>query len=61
MFSLHFECQCGYVWLFVCLGVTVSCATVPYFVNTQEWGLHILFNNIGIDLTYHLNTDIMRD
>ena len=49
-------CLCGCVWLLVCLCVTVSCAIVPYLVDTQECGLHLLFNNIDIDLKYYLHT-----
>ena len=46
------------VWLYLC--VAVSFATVPYLVDTQEWGLHILINNIDMDLKY-LHTGIMGD
>ena len=40
---------------------TVPYAIVPYLVHTQELGLHILFNNIDIDLKYYLHTGIMGD
>ena len=39
----------------------MSDAIFNYLVDMQEWGLHILFNNIDISLKYHLHTGIMRD
>ena len=53
--------MCGCVWLLVCLCVTLPYSIVPYPVDKQEWGLHILFNNIDKDVKYYLHTGIMRD
>ena len=53
--------MCGCVWLLVRLSVTMPYAIVPYLVDTQEWGLHMLFTNIDFDLKYYLHTGIMRD
>ena len=68
MLSLHYalilvttECLCGCAWLLVWLCVTVPHAIVPYEVDTQEWSLHILFNNIDIDLKCYLHSGIMSD
>ena len=55
------EYMCGFMWLLVCLCVTVSYAIVPYLVDTQECGLHILINTIDIDLKYYLHTSVMRN
>ena len=56
---LTMQCLCGCVWLLVCLCVTVPYTIVSYLVHTPEWGLHILFNNIDIDLNYYLHTGTM--
>ena len=50
-----------FVFGYLCVCVAVSFATVPYLVDTQEWGLHILITNIDIDLKYHLPTGVIRD
>ena len=49
---------CLVTCLFVC---NRSYAIVPYLVDTREWGLHMLINNIDIDLIYYLHTGVMRD
>ena len=51
------------VWLYLvtCVCVTVYYAIVPYLGDTQEWGLHILINNIDLNLKYYLHTGVMRD
>ena len=46
------------VWLCLvtCVFVTVPYDIVPYLVDTQVWGLHILFNINDINLKYYLHT-----